>query len=134
MVHAMGRSPSGWDSRAQLTFMASLRLVMALLRWSTAFFRKDTLQRTVMAPRRRSSQPRVGAMAADSLGRKEPDHGSSISSLSEDASSSQAEGGHLSLPALTVKSFDLILTLGSTRQGRMEVLNRPLTPRDGLAP
>jgi hypothetical protein len=41
----MGWGPSRLDSRAQLTFMASLRLVRALFRWSTAFFRKDTLQR-----------------------------------------------------------------------------------------
>lgn len=58
MVHEMGRAPSWLDSRAQLTFMASLRLVMALLRWSTAFFRKDTLQGTDTTPRRLRPQQR----------------------------------------------------------------------------
>lgn len=40
----MGRGPSRLDSRAQLTFMASLRHARASFRWSTAFFREDTLE------------------------------------------------------------------------------------------
>ena len=49
MVQEMGRGPSRLDSRAQLTFMTSLRQVRALSRWSTAFFREDTLETDVAA-------------------------------------------------------------------------------------